>query len=115
MSGEDEKLLEEGYKAMAEENREFAKMVKPNAGELLSDKEIALILDIAVNEKKSMLASRRDIAKAQLVKGEARHKQEIGAIGHHILEILDRREYVGSDTIRELRFYGQALKENIEL
>jgi len=36
-----------------------------NKPEILSDNEIALILDIAMNEKKSMLASRRDVAEAQ--------------------------------------------------
>ena len=34
----------------------------------LTDNEIARLLDIAVNEKKSMLASRRDIADAQIAK-----------------------------------------------
>jgi len=32
---------------------------------IMGDNQIALILDVAVNEKKSMLASRGDIAKAQ--------------------------------------------------
>ena len=32
-------------------------------------------------------------------------------IGIHILEIINRREYVGSATIKELKSYGQFLKD----
>ena len=58
-----------------------------------------------------------EIAKAQLEidtqtlqKVQDAHEKEIGAVGTHILKIIDREEHINSDTIRELRLFGQSLK-----
>ena len=57
-----------------------------------------------------MFARTLDIDTQTLQKVYAAHEKEIEAVGTHILKIIDREEHINSDTIRELRLFGQSLK-----
>ena len=61
----------------------------------LTDGEIALILDIAVNEKKSMLAARIDVAQAQLAQDKAECQARIEKLFREIEDKLASKDYTG--------------------
>ena len=66
---------------------------------VLTDAALADILDIAINEKKSMLASRRDIAATQHELDQAHEAEAVKAEKELTLAEIKRRiEYMGSLT-----------------
>ena len=92
-----EELLEMGYDRNFEDKLEIAKA--------------QLAIDDAECQKRvnRMFARTLDIDTQTLQKVYDAHEKEIEAVGTHILKIIDREEHINSDTIRELRLFGQSL------
>jgi len=70
---------------------------------LLTDEEIA--------ELKEQIEYMHEAWEVLIEVTEAECQERAKRIGSNLLEIIDKKEYVDADTIRELRLLGQALKE----
>jgi len=66
--------------------------------------------DFEIVDEQAELERWRFIAQAQLTICDAERQARVKEIGEHILEIINRKEFLDLDSIRELKLFGQALQ-----
>jgi len=76
--------------------------------------EKCLLMYDEIAELKEQIEYMHEVWEVLIEVTEAECQERAKRIGSNLLEIIDKKEYVDADTIRELRLLGQALKEGVK-